>query len=222
MPNRFFAVGDIHGCSGALKTLIEAIDPQPGDTIITLGDYVDYGPDSRSVIDQLIRLSQRCHLVPLLGNHEEMLLQSLESDSALRSWLDLGGDQTLLSYPYDGVHIIDPDHVEFIQGCRDYFETDDFIFTHANCDPDLPMDRQPSLKLRWEFVDTAQQRPHVSGKTVVVGHTPQTSGEVLDLVHLICIDTDCSRGGWLTALDLTIGDAIQTNQQNLSRQILLR
>ncbi len=152
MTNRLFAIGDIHGCSKALETLIEAIDPQPDDTIVTLGDYVDYGPDSRSVIDQLIRLSRRCRLVPLFGNHEELLLGALESDSALRSWLDLGGDQTLLSYPYDGVNIIDPNHVEFIRGCLDYFETEDFIFAHANCDPDLPMDRQPSLKLRWEFL----------------------------------------------------------------------
>ena len=87
---------------------------------MTLGDYVDYGSDSRSVIDQLIRLSRRCRLVPLLGNHKEMLLQALESDSALRSWLDLGGERTLLSCPYDGVNIIDPAHVAFLQGCLDF------------------------------------------------------------------------------------------------------
>ena len=217
MPNRLFAIGDIHGCNLALKTLIEAIDPQPGDTIVTLGDYVDYGPDSRSVIEQLIRLSRRCRLVPLLGNHEEMLLQALESDSALRSWLDLGGEQTLLSYPYDGFNIIDPAHVTFFRGCLDYFETDDFIFAHANCDPDLPMDRQPSLKLRWEFLDEPRQRPHFSGKTVIVGHTPQTSGEVLNLNLLRCLDTDCSRGGWLTGLEVGSGEVIQANQNGETR-----
>src|SRR4051794_40341473 len=88
MPDRLFAIGDIHGCSIALKTLLDAIDPRPDDAIVTLGDYVDWGPDSRSVIQQLIDLSGRCHLVPLFGNHEEMLLQALESDSALRAWLD--------------------------------------------------------------------------------------------------------------------------------------
>ena len=211
MPDRLFAIGDVHGCSAALKSLIEAINPVQDDTIVTLGDYVDYGPDSRSVIDQLIQLSRRCRLIPLWGNHEEMLLQALESESALRSWLDLGGDQTLLSYPYDGKDIIDPAHVEFIRGCLDYFETEDFIFAHANYDPDLPMDRQPSLKLRWEFLDNPRQRPHFSGKTVIVGHTPQTSGEVLDLGHLICIDTDCSRGGWLTGLEIKTGQATQVN-----------
>ncbi len=222
MPNCLFAIGDIHGCNLALKALIEAIDPQPGDTIVTLGDYVDYGPDSRSVIYQLIRLTRRCRLVPLLGNHEEMLLQALESDPALRSWLDVGGEQTLLSYPYDGVNIIDPAHVAFIRGCLDYFETEGFIFAHANSDPDLPMDRQPSLKLRWEFLDPERQRPHASGKVVIVGHTPQTSGEVLDIGHLVCIDTDCSRGGWLTAVEPSTGAVMQATERGETRRSNLR
>lgn len=211
MPGRLYAIGDVHGCSTALRALIEAIDPRPDDIIVTPGDYVDWGPKSRSVIRQLIELTGRCRLVPILGNHEELLLRALESDSALRSWLDLGGEQTLLSYPYDGTNIIDPDHVRFIRGCRDYLETDDFIFTHANVDPDLPMDQQPALTLRWEFVDPTQQRSHVSGKTVVVGHTPQTIGDVLNLGFLICIDTDCSRGGWLTALEVDCGLVVQAN-----------
>jgi len=29
----------------ALRTLIEAIGPRPEDTIVTLGDYIDWGPD---------------------------------------------------------------------------------------------------------------------------------------------------------------------------------
>jgi serine/threonine protein phosphatase 1 len=47
MPSRVIAIGDIHGASVALKTLIEAIDPQPEDTIVVLGDAIDRGPDSR-------------------------------------------------------------------------------------------------------------------------------------------------------------------------------
>lgn len=217
MPGRVYAIGDIHGCATALGTLIDAIDPRPEDTIVTLGDYVDWGPDSRSVIHQLIELSGRCRLVPILGNHEEMLLNALESDSALRSWLDFGGEQTMLSYPYDGTNIIDPAHVEFLRGCRDFHEDDGFIFAHANVDPDLPMDGQPSLKLRWEFLDPAIQRPHASGNTVIVGHTPQTGGEVLDLGFLLCIDTDCSRGGWLTALEAKNGELIQANEKGQVR-----
>ena len=73
------------------------------------------------------------------------------------------------------------------------------------------------LKLRWEFLDEPRQRPHFSGKVVVVGHTPQTSGTMLDLEFLRCIDTDCSRGGWLTALEVRNGDFIQVNQRGQVR-----
>ena len=210
---RTIVIGDVHGCATALRMLIEVIGPRPEDTIVTLGDYIDWGPDSRGVIEQLIGLSGRCHLVPVLGNHEEMLLAALESGSELRSWLKFGGEETLNSYEYQGKSDMIPmDHVRFIKGCRDYHETATHIFVHANYDHRLPMDRVGGTKLRWEFIDRAEVRPHFSGKTVVVGHTPQVSGEVLDLGFLLCIDTDCSRGGWLSALDTTTGRVIQANE----------
>jgi serine/threonine protein phosphatase 1 len=65
MP-RTIAIGDIHGCSTALAKLIELIDPHSDDVLIPLGDFVDRGIDSKGVIEQLIALSDRCHLVPIL------------------------------------------------------------------------------------------------------------------------------------------------------------
>ena len=79
MPSRLFAIGDIHGCSVALKTLIDAINPQADDTIVVLGDVIDWGPDSRACVQQLIDLSGRCQFVLVRGNHEEMLFAALES-----------------------------------------------------------------------------------------------------------------------------------------------
>jgi serine/threonine protein phosphatase 1 len=81
---RTFAIGDIHGCSKALRTLIEAIDPRTADTVVILGDFIDCGPDSKGVVDLLIALSNRCRLIALIGNHEEMLLNALESRSEFR------------------------------------------------------------------------------------------------------------------------------------------
>jgi serine/threonine protein phosphatase 1 len=56
--------------------------------------------------------------------------------------------------------------------------------------------------LTWRVTDPASAVAHRSGKVTVVGHTPQKSGEVLDLGHLLCIDTNCVRGGWLTAIEM--------------------
>jgi serine/threonine protein phosphatase 1 len=49
--------------------------------------------------------------------------------------------------------------------------------------------------------------------TEVVGHTPQTTGEILDLGFVIGIDTDCSRGNCLTAMDITSGRYWQVSQR---------
>ena len=65
---RIIAIGDIHGCARALEGLLEMIEPTPRDLIVTLGDYVDRGPQSRQVIERLIQLQEECQLIPLLGN----------------------------------------------------------------------------------------------------------------------------------------------------------
>ena len=51
---RTLAVGDIHGCYAALTTLAALVPFRPTDTLITLGDYVDRGPDSFAVLDWLM------------------------------------------------------------------------------------------------------------------------------------------------------------------------
>ena len=76
--SRTIAIGDIHGCLAALNTLIDAIQPQHDDTLVTVGDYVDRGPDSKGVLDRMLELEKMCNLVPLLGNHEEMMLAVIE------------------------------------------------------------------------------------------------------------------------------------------------
>lgn len=219
MPGRLFAVGDIHGCSIALKALIEAIDPQPDDAIVSLGDVVDYGPDTRGVIEQLIELSGRCHLILLTGNHEEMLFQALNGRDDRRYWESCGGTTTRKSYPDRGDdELIDPDHFAFLKrNCRDYHETGEFIFVHANYFPNRPMPEQNGYTLRWEFIRPHQMAPHFSGKTVVVGHSTQTGGEITDLGFLVLIDTGVSMGGWLTALEVNSGEVIQANEQGQLR-----
>jgi serine/threonine protein phosphatase 1 len=214
MPNRLFAIGDIHGCNVALKTLIEAIDPQPEDTVVLLGDVIDWGPDFRDCVRQVIELSNRCRLVLVRGNHEEMLFAALESRSELRYWLKFGGEATLKSYGYRGRgELIDDDHVRFLKAnARDYYETGEFIFVHASYDPDKPMTHQTNSTLQWEHVQPDKMRPHISGKTVIAGHTPQMSGEILDLGFLKLIDTNACRGGWLTALEARGGAIVQANE----------
>lgn len=222
MSSRIIAIGDVHGCSLALKALLEAINPGPEDLLITLGDYIDRGPDSRGVLDQLIALHERCALVPLLGNHEEMLLAALGGgQSELNFWFKFGGLAALASYgrsngqdirPGDLRTLISSEHLRFIKGCRDYFETVGHIFVHAYYEPDRPLSEQSWGGLRWASLPPVPAR-HRSGKVAIVGHTPQKNGEILDLGFLKCIDTFCHGGGWLTALEVRTGQVWQANER---------
>ena len=73
---RHLAIGDIHGCINALTTLVDFVGFRHDDTIVTLGDYVDRGSDSRAVLDFMIEFGKTHQHVPLRGNHEIMMLDS--------------------------------------------------------------------------------------------------------------------------------------------------
>jgi serine/threonine protein phosphatase 1 len=212
MPPRVIAIGDIHGCAVALRAMLDVIQPQPDDTVITLGDCVDRGPDSRGVIEQLLDLREHCQLVPLLGNHEEMMLTHLGGRPQPDSWLLCGGDATVTSYGRlaDDSHI-PSSHVEFIRSWGDYFEIDTHFFVHGGYHPEQPFSSQKWSMWRWHSLRDMLPAPHVSGKTAIVGHTSQKTGEVLDFGYLMCIDTYCYGGGWLTALDATNGQIWQVD-----------
>jgi serine/threonine protein phosphatase 1 len=219
MVGRTIAIGDVHGCLAALDALLAAIDLRPEDTLVTLGDYVDRGPDSRGVVERLLQLAKRCRLIPLSGNHESMMAEALANQpGGLRRWLVNGGADTLRSYGWTRggprravADWIPPPHQAFVTGCRLFHETATHLFVHAGYEPDLPLVQQPELILRWRVTDARRAVPHCSGKVAVVGHTPQASGEVLDLGFLLCLDTNCVRGGWLTARDVVTGETWQAD-----------
>ncbi len=80
-----YAVGDVHGRLDLLKSMFAAIaadrdSRKPRDwRIILLGDYVDRGPDSRGVIDFIIKAQEQGdgRIVPLAGNHDVGFLEFL-------------------------------------------------------------------------------------------------------------------------------------------------
>ena len=226
MAGRTIAIGDIHGCRAALAALVEVIRPSSGDTLVFLGDYIDRGPDSRGVLDRIIALREQCSVIPLLGNHEEMLLAAVQDHTALRLWLCCGGRKTIASYstrlrlpthPDSLLSLLPEEHLVFLQTCQLYYETDTHLFLHAGYVPERPLAEQPVEALRWQYVDPQVARPHCSGKVAIVGHTPQQDGKILDLGFLQCIDTNCHGGGWLTALEVHTGQVWQADARGRLR-----
>jgi serine/threonine protein phosphatase 1 len=126
----------------------------------------------------------------------------------------MGGTATFDPYgPGRDLNLISDERYALLERCLDYYEADAHIFVHANYFADIPMDEQHFGMLRWESVLQMTPGPHLSGKTVLVGHTPQRSGEILDLGHVKCIDTHCHGGGWLTAFDVQTGELWQADRR---------
>lgn len=79
--------------------MCEIICGEEDARFVFVGDYVDRGPDSRRVVDFLIRRQsdQEGSVICLRGNHEEMLIRAANkerSDRDLMNWWGNGGEQT--------------------------------------------------------------------------------------------------------------------------------
>jgi serine/threonine protein phosphatase 1 len=218
---RVLVIGDIHGCSRALDLILGAVKPTADDHLILLGDYVDRGPDSSGVMQRLLALEKQCRLTALRGNHEKMMVDARTDATAEKDWLACGGKPTLASYSVlgDAGKLVDvPDeHWAFMEErCLNWFEIATHFFVHANALAEVPLEEQSEYVLLWEKLE--HPSPHCSGKVMVCGHTPQRSGNPLNLGHTICLDTGAYRGDWLTCWDIGSGTIWQGNQNGELRE----
>ncbi len=83
-----YVIGDIHGRCELLRRLLTTFTPCKDDIVVFLGDYIDRGPDSRGVVEALIRYreSSDADVKFLMGNHESVMLRSL-SDLCRHTWI---------------------------------------------------------------------------------------------------------------------------------------
>ncbi|MEH2505995.1 serine/threonine protein phosphatase 1 [Bradyrhizobium sp. AZCC 1578] len=221
---RIYAVGDIHGRADLLSEIIARIDddirrrPIAHTVEIYLGDYVDRGPHSKTVIDLLTVRLVANHAVCLRGNHEAVMEGFLQDPAILQYWLQLGGMQTLASY---GVELHDETataselhrrfldafpraHQLFMQCLRNQFSCGDFLFVHAGIRPDVPIEHQDPNDLIWirdEFLGSTLDHEQF----IVHGHTPVPHPDVRH--NRINIDTAAWRTGTLTCIAIE-GSAI--------------
>ena len=222
MAGRLLVIGDIHGFITPLNLLLDHLKPDLDDTLVTLGDYIDRGPQSKDVLLKLIQLKLITNLKMLIGNHDLMFLESIHFKRFNTDWLLYGGLQTLESFGVDlanpDFELFDAEIVDFLKSeCSRYWEDEKHIFVHAGVDPLIPLDQQPDKLLFWDKLDP-NFSGHQSGKKVVCGHTRQTSGIPLNLGHLLCLDTNVYGGGWLTCCDLNSMEYWQANALGEFRQ----
>lgn len=210
-----YAIGDIHGCLTALKTIFQQEWIQKSDTVIFLGDYIDRGPNSKGVLDWLLENKNNYHFEFILGNHEIMMLTAKMNSEKLGEWLGFGGDNTLDSYKIesgtDWVDKIDQSHWDFLNSCKSYLEIGKYIFVHAGLEHGKELDEQSDSILFWKKFETPEMyRPD---RTVVCGHTHRKNGAIADFGHTICIDTYAYGGKWLTCLNVETKEYLKATDQ---------
>ncbi|CAL2095181.1 metallophosphoesterase family protein [Tenacibaculum sp. 190524A02b] len=215
-----YAIGDIHGCYTALKTIFNQFIIQEKDTVVFLGDYIDRGPNSKEVIDWLIQNQNNYNFKFILGNHEIMMQTAKVSSERLSEWLYFGGSNTLSSYKIGNdvnwADKITSSHWNFIDNCLPYFELNNFIFVHAGLELKKSLSQQNKHHLFWKKFERPEK--YMEGKTVICGHTSRKNGQIANFGHTICIDTYAYGGKWLTCLNVETKDYIQTNNQGRVRK----
>jgi len=207
MSGDLYAIGDIHGSLESLERLLDRINPDlTRDRLLFVGDYIDRGPQSREVVDYIIRLRELAppgQIICLKGNHEAMFLDFLQGAPA-ELFLFNGGLTTLEEYWGDDWEdreglALPADHAQFYRDLRLYYETEDYIFVHGGLKPGVPLDSQVEDDLLWirgEFIVSMED----FGRRVIFGHTPFR--RPLIMPNKIGIDTGAVYGNFLTALKL--------------------
>jgi len=197
---RTFIIGDIHGCLGMLKGLMDKIGWDPdNEGLIFLGDYIDRGRESKGVIDYILGLKKmspniRC----LMGNHEELFLNYINGDDE-GSFLYNGGVSTLTSYYECGNREIEPAHIEFLKSLLLMVELDDHYIVHAGFKPGVSITDQSvkdTLWIREPFIFS----DYDFGKRIIFGHTPFSSPLIME--NKIGLDTGAVFGNKLTCLEI--------------------
>lgn len=219
-----WAVGDVHGRLDLLDPLLDAIEADAASSdaerkvVVMLGDYVDRGPDSRGVIDRLLRLPQGDGRERrfLRGNHEDRMEAFLSDPELGPGWCDYGGREALRSYGVtppamrgdaDGWagaaralnKAMGPDHRAFLRDLEYSVEIGDYFFAHAGARPGVALADQSQQDLMW-VRNAFLSDPRPFERVVVHGHTPQ---DVLVADHRrIGVDTGAYATGVLSAVRL--------------------
>jgi serine/threonine protein phosphatase 1 len=196
MNNRLFAIGDIHGCFDSLKELVEQkIQLQKNDKLILLGDYIDRGDKSKEVVDYIMELHERdFDIVPLMGNHEALLLDANENEKNTSKWIQNGGYETLKSFDISSLEDIESKYIKFFNGLRYYYPFEDFLFVHAGFNDNVVNPFTDYYSMLWKCKQS-YTNPLLINKTIVHGHNAISISEceerVLSKLDVINIDTGC-------------------------------
>jgi len=211
-----WVVGDIHGCAVELQLLLDKLDLQEDDQLLSVGDLFHRGPDPTGVLRILQGLGSSFDMVN--GNHELTLLNRLHGRRC-NGLDDLRGDGRALMH--ESVMPVADELIEFIRD-RDFIQrrqlggttwsgsgADEWLLVHGCVLPgQVAEDIPPSQLVRKGRLKNLPDKPfwfeHWQGpEFVVFGHAQSAAGQHLNSegeISCFGLDTGCVYGGELSAL----------------------
>ncbi len=222
---RQLAIGDIHGCNKTFLKLLDHIGLNKTDELTLLGDYVDRGPDSKGVIDTILKLQDDGFNVRMLkGNHEELMLDALNPENDIEDfdrWINKAGGLTTLDSFGDSMAA----YLPLFKALPSILHDEAYIFVHAGLNfkmTDPFKDEESFLWIRDFYNDI--NKKWLNGRIIVHGHTPIPLKEIQDqfdrLIEkkwftfpVLNLDGGCVfKAGYLVAADLTNGRLYAQNR----------
>ncbi|MHC5704504.1 polynucleotide kinase-phosphatase [Streptomyces tirandamycinicus] len=213
----FDIVGDIHGCSSELETLlgrlgyVDGAHPE-GRTAVFVGDLVDRGPDSPGVLRRVMGMVASGNALCVPGNHENKLGRWLRGRNVQPTH---GLAETIEQL--DREDAADPEFrgrvAEFIDGLVSHYVLDEgrLVVCHAGLPEKYHGRTSGRVRSHALYGDTTGETDEFGlpvrypwaedyrGRAAVVyGHTPVPTASWVN--NTICLDTGAVFGGRLTAL----------------------
>lgn len=213
----FDIIGDIHGCSSELESLlgklgyVDGTHPE-GRTAVFVGDLVDRGPDSPGVLRRVMAMVAAGDALCVPGNHENKLGRYLKGRNVQHTH---GLAETIEQLEREDEK--DPAFREqvrkFIDGLVSHYVLDDgkLVVCHAGLPEKYHGRTSGRVRSHALYGDTTGEtdefglpvrypwaEEYRGSATVVYGHTPVPSTSWIN--NTICLDTGAVFGGKMTAL----------------------
>lgn len=192
-------IGDIHGCFNEFQTLLDKVGLTEDDSIVSVGDCVDRGPDTPAV---LRFFQEKSNALLIMGNHERKHVR------ANRHEVKLARSQIISRIQFGETY---PDALAFMNELPLYLDLPDALVVHGYFEPGFPLSQQRATVLCGtmggdSYLHTHYDRPwyelYDGEKPLLVGHHnySNTNQPFSYRDHVFGLDTDCVTGKALTGL----------------------
>jgi serine/threonine protein phosphatase 1 len=216
MNERLLAISDIHGCYETFVSLLNKIGFNKSDKLVIIGDLIDKGTGSKQLIDEIIKLQEDgFHILVTMGNHEDLMLESINSQHKKDTWRFKGGAETLKSFNVSAYDELENKYKIFFESLPLFVGVGKYIFIHGGVDTtnENPFHKKAALWSRtWR---KTLNREWLGDRYIIAGHTPQpehliaSQFSIFEEDRTLIIDGGCSgfnlrpELGKLCAVDLT-------------------